>query len=205
MHPLAEFERLLSLAFAKAQGIQISRKVIGPIDLVTIATKEDQRIAYCTVKANAHEDHVRIWDLNVHLQAQRTDLKVGKTITRAAAIWAEQLGKSSVAAMSVCDDGLSFWPYMGAQPAKPVMERLTLAFISVAAVVPPDEKEKLQALNTIALTDKKAAWFAMTDKESPLRVSRQTVSTIGYELYKNQTLYLDLKDPTVRSRIGLGA
>lgn len=205
LHDPAQFNSILKQAFDAAAGIEVigGERTLTNNTLIRSKTG-NQRYASCRVEAKPGEAHVRIWEVNVDLGQRKSGLKIGRTITKAAALWAEELGKKSVAVMSVSDDGLSFWPHMGAKPAHAQLDLLGLTFMRFSNFASGEKEDKLRRLTLMARDDKSAAWFAMTDRNQPdVCLDAMTVHAIGQELYANKTLYFDLADPVVRGRIGL--
>ncbi len=208
MHDPAQFDDILRKAFGAAARIDLVRNGLRMEDGNAHITDGGSQV-YANYHVEAREADDAVWLNQVHVySAPRLEggvpLKIGRTITRAAALWARALGKQSVVVSEIYSDGLTFWPYMGAKPEAGIMDLLGAVFERVSHAQSGEEKKKLARLMAIARGDQNTAWFAMTDrKRRSTCLDRKTIYAIGGELYEGLNLFFDLTDPLVCKRIGI--
>ena len=192
------FETILKAAFSSVSGITVYRNKESVFNYLYLKHEDGQYIGRCQIIAG--EKGVNIFDVNINFPKKG----IGRKITKAAALWAEALGKTSMTAVHVNEEGLMAWPRLGALPSADALERLSLACVSVSNYVAQNEREKLKTINLMAHDDNKSAWYAMTDKSNPsLYLDTNTLQFIGLELYNYQDLTFDIMHPSVRQRLGL--
>lgn len=199
MGNLSLFKEILQAAVDEKAG---GMTVVKSGDKFRLLDSHAVPLGECRLELFAHNKSVTLWSLHVSEGCKTAGL--GRLFTQAVGVFAQELERPRIDIKMVQKDGLSFWPHMGAQPATG-FGGYEAALMRVAKFkqTPAPERKKLLTLFQIADKHQEKAWFRMTEKSDPLRVSRESLRHVGQQLYNNDALTICLDHPVVRQRLGL--
>lgn len=130
--------------------------------------------------------------------------KIGGTAIRHMAAHLEREGVDTLGLFRVQDDGLTFWPTLGALPNNCGPLGMVMKHIHSGLPEGHDDRGKTaEALRRVAQNPEKT-WFEMTDPESDIGLSRPTLRRLSQVMLAQQTYVFEFDRPEVRSRLALG-
>ncbi len=187
-------------AARKGQGLRVTKSA----DKFYLLDAKRNELGECRLDFTTRPGNVTLWRLSIH-NAYRQSAGLGRFFMKAIGSFAQEQNIPRIDVRMVQQDGLSFWPYMGAQPSAGFAGyAVTLMRVAKYRQTQTGEGKKLMHLFHLTDRDEREAWFRMTEKHDPLCLQRQTVRHIGQLLYHNDTLSIDLDNALVRRRLGIG-
>lgn len=173
-------------------------------DKLTICNKSKKQLGRCRVNFEQGAYAV-LWSLDTDDNCRKKRAPLGRLTTQAVARFAQTLGVESVEIKMVEGDGLSFWPYMGAEPAAGFSQLgVSMTRIIRSGMISQQEKQKLQQAFNRLNEGQDTAWFSLTDKTMPDScIKKETMVLLNGLLSRD--MFFDLTRPVVHSRLGLNA